>query len=81
MATKKLIEVWDGSQLIEKNIIFLKQKTKEYSYQDKLVILEPSYEIKTYFALVKNNAETEKLNKLFSEELIKFKKLMHISYY
>ena len=29
MAIKKLIEVWDGSQLIEKNIIFLKQKTKE----------------------------------------------------
>jgi len=28
MATKKLIEVWDGSQLIEKNITFLKQKTK-----------------------------------------------------
>ena len=29
MATKKLIEVWDGSQLIEKNISFLKQKTKD----------------------------------------------------
>ena len=29
MATKKLIEVWDGSQLIEKNITFLKQKTKD----------------------------------------------------
>ena len=29
MAIKKLIEVWDGSQLIEKNIIFLKQKTKD----------------------------------------------------
>ena len=28
MATKKLIEVWDGNQLIEKNITFLKQKTK-----------------------------------------------------
>ena len=29
MATKKLIEVWDGSQLIENNISFLKQKTKD----------------------------------------------------
>ncbi len=29
MAIKKLIEVWDGSQLIEKNITFLKQKTKD----------------------------------------------------
>ena len=29
MAIKKLIEVWDGSQLIEKNISFLKQKTKD----------------------------------------------------
>ena len=29
MATKKLIEVWDGSQLIQKNISFLKQKTKD----------------------------------------------------
>ena len=28
MAIKKLIEVWDGNQLIEKNITFLKQKTK-----------------------------------------------------
>ena len=29
MAIKKLIEVWDGEKLIEKNISFLKQKTKE----------------------------------------------------
>ena len=29
MATKKLIEVWDGSQLIQNNISFLKQKTKD----------------------------------------------------
>ena len=28
MAVKKLIEVWDGAQLVEKNINFLKQKTK-----------------------------------------------------
>ena len=26
---KKLIEVWNGNNLIDKNIIFLKQKTKE----------------------------------------------------
>ena len=29
MAIKKIIEVWNGSQLIEKNITFLKQKTKD----------------------------------------------------
>ncbi len=29
MAIKKLVEVWDGKKLIEKNISFLKQKTKE----------------------------------------------------
>ena len=28
MAIKKLVEVWDGKTLIDKNIIFLKQKTK-----------------------------------------------------
>ena len=29
MAVKKLVEVWDGKNIIEKNIQFLKQKTKE----------------------------------------------------
>lgn len=29
MAIKKLVEVWDGKNIIEKNIQFLKQKTKE----------------------------------------------------
>ena len=29
MAIKKLVEVWDGEHLIRKNIIFLKNKTKE----------------------------------------------------
>tara|TARA_B100000686_G_C16453288_1_gene793249 strand:+ start:222 stop:836 length:615 start_codon:yes stop_codon:yes gene_type:complete len=29
MAIKKLVEVWDGKQLIKENIIFLKNKTKE----------------------------------------------------
>ncbi len=29
MAVKKLVEVWDGENIIEKNIQFLKQKTKE----------------------------------------------------
>ena len=29
MALKKLVEVWDGKNLIESNIEFLKQKTKE----------------------------------------------------
>jgi len=28
MAIKKLVEVWDGKNLIKKNVIFLKQKTK-----------------------------------------------------
>ena len=29
MAIKKLVEVWDGKNIIENNINFLKQKTKE----------------------------------------------------
>ena len=29
MAVKKLVEVWDGKNIIENNINFLKQKTKE----------------------------------------------------
>ena len=29
MALKKLVEVWDGKDIIEKNIIFLKKKTKD----------------------------------------------------
>tara|TARA_Y100000590_G_scaffold439524_1_gene563682 strand:- start:920 stop:1555 length:636 start_codon:yes stop_codon:yes gene_type:complete len=29
MAIKKLVEVWDGKNLIEKNVAFLKQNTKE----------------------------------------------------
>jgi len=29
MAVKKLVEVWDGSQILEKNITFLKRKTKD----------------------------------------------------
>ena len=29
MALKKLVEVWDGKNLKENNIVFLKQKTKE----------------------------------------------------
>ena len=42
MAIKKIIEVWNGSQLIEKNITFLKQKTKDVilpiSYNTKLIL-------------------------------------------
>ena len=29
MAVKKLIEVWDGINLVDENINFLKQKTKQ----------------------------------------------------
>ena len=29
MAVKKLVEVWDGKNIIKDNVIFLKQKTKE----------------------------------------------------
>ena len=29
MAVKKLVEVWDGKNLIENNILFLKRKTKD----------------------------------------------------
>jgi len=42
MAIKKLIEVWDGKILIEKNINFLKQKTKDVhlpiSTTDKIIL-------------------------------------------
>ena len=29
MAVKKLVEVWDGKNIIRDNVIFLKQKTRE----------------------------------------------------
>jgi len=32
MALKKLVEVWDGKNIIKENIIFLKQKTKEIHF-------------------------------------------------
>ena len=32
MAAKKLVEVWDGKNIIEDNIVFLKQKTKEVRF-------------------------------------------------
>ena len=42
MAIKKLIEVWDGKRLIEKNINFLKQKTRDVhlpvSATDKIIL-------------------------------------------
>ena len=52
---------------------FIKLKAEELSYQDKLVVLEPSYAVKTYFAMDKNNADSKALNQMFSKELKNFK--------
>ena len=51
MAIKKLVEVWDGKELIENNISFLKQRTKEVhlplSEQNKKILedLKDTYNI------------------------------------